>query len=473
MVLKLPTVALLRADLAAGRTTSRQLVDQCLARIAEPAGEGPRAYMKVYAELARAEADHSDRLRAAGVVRSAVEGLPVSVKDLFDVAGDVTLAGSKALEGAPPAAADAPAVARLRAAGAVIVGRTGMVEFAFGGVGTNPHYGTPKNPFGRADGGGDGAKGRIPGGSSSGAAVAVADGMCVMGLGSDTRGSVRIPAGLCGVAGFKPTQARVPRDGAFPLSYTLDSVGPLAPSVGCCAVFDAILAGGAADGSADAAAAAAAAPPPPARGLRLLRPECFAFDDLDAHVASSFERAVAALQAAGADVTRAAAPCFDRAHALYAGGGFAGPEAAQIHRPLLAAHRASYDPNVASRIEAGEGASAADYVQLGFDRKRAIDEAAALLAPYDAMLLPTTPAAAPTIEAVGASSAAYASWNLKLLRNTGLVNILDGCAATLPMHQEGEAPVGLMVAGMGGSDARVLAVASAVEGVLGGPSARL
>ena len=223
--MKLPTVALLRADLAAGRTTSRQLVDQCLARIAEPAGEGPRAYMKVYAELARAEADHSDRLRAAGVVRSAVEGLPVSVKDLFDVAGDVTLAGSKALEGAPPAAADAPAVARLRAAGAVIVGRTGMVEFAFGGVGINPHYGTPKNPWDRASGG------RIPGGSSSGAAVAVADGMCAMSLGSDTRGSVRIPSALCGTTGFKPTAARVPREGAFPLSYTLDSVGPLANSV--------------------------------------------------------------------------------------------------------------------------------------------------------------------------------------------------------------------------------------------------
>ena len=216
--MKLPTVATLAADLTAGRTTSRRLVEQALQRIGDPKGEGSRTFMKVYADTALAEADASDRLRALGVVRSAVEGIPISVKDLFDVAGDTTLAGSKALVGAPAAAADAPAVARLRAAGAIVVGRTAMVEFAFGGVGLNPHYGCPKNPWDRASGG------RVPGGSSSGAAVAVADGMCTMALGSDTRGSVRIPSALCGVTGFKPTASRVPKAGAFPLSYTLDSV---------------------------------------------------------------------------------------------------------------------------------------------------------------------------------------------------------------------------------------------------------
>ena len=207
------TVAQLAADLAAGRTTSRRLTEQALARIADPAGEGARAFMKVYAESALAEADFSDRLRKGGVRRSPVDGLPVSLKDLFDVAGDVTRAGSKVLS--RKAETDAPAVARLRAAGAVLLGRTNMVEFAFGTTGINPHYGTPKNPWDRASG-------RIPGGSSSGAAVAQADGMCVMALGTDTRGSVRIPSALCGVTGFKPTARRVPRDGAFPLSYTLD-----------------------------------------------------------------------------------------------------------------------------------------------------------------------------------------------------------------------------------------------------------
>src|SRR5690348_8875796 len=196
------TVEALGADLASGRTTSRALTEEALARIQDPAGEGARAFMQVNAESARAQADSADRLRKAGVVHSPVDGLPVSLKDLFDVGGEVTRAGSKVLAGAPPAKADAPAVARLRAAGAVFVGRTNMVEFAFGAVGTNPHYGTPKNPWDRKTG-------RVPGGSSSGAAVSVADGMCVMGLGSDTRGSIRQPAALCGVTGFKPTMRRV------------------------------------------------------------------------------------------------------------------------------------------------------------------------------------------------------------------------------------------------------------------------
>src|SRR5690242_7204445 len=213
------TVAQLGADLAAARTTSRELVEQALARIAAPDGEGPRAFMKVYADAARAEADHCDRLRKAGVRRSPIDGLPVSLKDLFDVAGDTTRAGSKVLS--KMAKEDAPAVARLRAAGAIFIGRTNMVEFAFGGVGLNPHYGTPKNSWDRK-------VGRVPGGSTSGGAVAQSDGMCVMALGSDTRGSIRGPSALCGVTGWKPTARRVPREGAFPLSLTLDSVGPLA-----------------------------------------------------------------------------------------------------------------------------------------------------------------------------------------------------------------------------------------------------
>lgn len=200
------------ADLAAGVTTSLKLLEQALSRISAKDGEGSRAFMKVYEETAWAEAEASDKLRAQGVLRSPLEGLPVSIKDLFDVGGDVTRAGSKALAGGPVAATDAVAVARLRAAGAVIVGRTVTVEFAFGGVGLNPHYGTPKNPYDRGSGG------RIPGGSSAGAAVSVSDGMCVMGLGTDTRGSVRIPAALCGVTGFKPTASRVSKEGVFPLS---------------------------------------------------------------------------------------------------------------------------------------------------------------------------------------------------------------------------------------------------------------
>lgn len=443
------TVARLGEALTAGRTTSRALVDEALARIADPAGEGARAFMKVYAEVARAEAEHSDTLRRAGIVRSPVEGIPVSVKDLYDVAGDVTRAGSKVLDDAPPAKFDAPAVARLRAAGAVIVGRTNMVEFAFGGLGLNPHYGTPKNPFDRATG-------RVPGGSSSGAAVSVADSMCAMGLGSDTRGSVRLPAALCGVSGFKPTASRIPREGAFPLSWTLDSVGPLANTVACCAAYDALLAG--------------IAPEPlplvPLAGLRLMVPKCSLLDDLDPQVASAFERALSALSAAGARISHVDALEFTRAQDLYRNGGFAGAEAWLIHRKRLETRAAGYDPRVSKRVVLARDFNAADYIQLGFERAALLKEAEALCAPYDAMLYPTCAAIAPTIAEADRSDEDYFRLNLRVLRNTGLGNILDGCGVTLPCQAPGEAPVGLSVAGLAGSDRRVLAVAQSVEAAL-------
>ena len=449
------TIAGLSADLAAQRTTSRALVEQALARIADPAGEGARAFMKTYAEMALAEADHSDKLRRAGIVRSPVEGIPVSVKDLYDVAGDVTRAGSRVLDDAAPAKADAPVVARLRAAGAVIVGRTTMVEFAFGGLGLNPHYGTPKNPFDRPKAGSAGHSpgGRVPGGSSSGAAVSVADGMCAMGLGSDTRGSVRAPAALCGVTGFKPTASRIPRDGAFPLSWTLDSVGPLANSVACCAVYDAVLAGIAPDPLPESAV----------RGLRLMVPKCNLLDDLDASVAKAFERALSSLSKAGAIVSEVDAPEFTRAQDLYKNGGFPGAEAYLIHRKRLETRASDYDPRVAKRVVLAKDYTAADYIQLGFDRAALIRAAESLCAPYDAMVYPTVAVTAPTIAEAGGSDEDYFRWNLRVLRNTGLGNLLDGCGATLPCHTAAEAPVGLSVAGLAGTDRRVLAVARSVE----------
>ena len=444
------TVASLGEALAGGKATSRSLVEEALGRIADPLGEGARAFLKTYAETALTKADHSDRLRRAGIVRSPVEGIPISVKDLYDVAGDVTRAGSKVLDDAPPAGRDAPAVARLRAAGAVIVGRTNMVEFAFGGVGLNPHHGTPRNPYDRK-------AGRVPGGSSSGAAVAVADGLCAMGLGSDTRGSVRLPAALCGVAGFKPTASRIPREGAFPLSWTLDSVGPLANSVECCAAYDAILAGVAPD----------PLPVPPIAGLRLMVPRSFLLDDLDPAVAKAFERSLAALSKAGALVSEVEAKWLDRSIELYKNGGFAGAEAYLIHRTRLESRASGYDPRVAKRVILAKDFSAADYIQLGFDRAEFIREVQILCAPYDAMVYPTVPAIAPTIAETDESEDAYFRWNMRLLRNTGLGNILDGCGATLPCHSPGEPPVGLSVAGLAGEDRRVLAVARAVECELG------
>ncbi len=440
------TVAQLNAELASGRTTSRKLLEQALERIADPAGEGARAFVKVYAEAARADADHCDRLRNAGVRRSAIDGLPVSLKDLFDVAGDVTRAGSRVL--ARQATQDAKAVARLRAAGAVFVGRTNMVEFAFGGVGLNPHYGTPKNPWDRKTG-------RVPGGSSSGAGVAQADGMCVMALGSDTRGSIRGPAALCGVAGFKPTARRVPREGAFPLSFTLDSVGPLANSIACCAAYDAILAG---EPEAQLMEMGV-------KGLRLLLPKSSALEDLDPEVEKAFFRAVERLRAAGAALSEVAVPAFDRQDQYFKGGGLAGAEVVHIHKPL-AGRIAEYDPRVGKRIAMGTSLSGADYVELLELRAAFIREIERLAAPYDAIVMPTVPCIAPAISQAGASDEEYFRWNLRILRNNGLANFLDGCAATLPCHEPGAAPVGFMVCGSAGRDRHVLAVAAAVERAL-------
>jgi aspartyl-tRNA(Asn)/glutamyl-tRNA(Gln) amidotransferase subunit A len=351
------------------------------------------------------------------------------------------------LADAPAAKADAPAVARLRAAGAIIVGRTNMVEFAFGAVGLNPHYGTPRNPFDRKTG-------RVPGGSSSGAAVAVADGMCVMGLGTDTRGSIRQPAALCGVAGFKPTARRVPRAGAFPLSYTLDSVGPLANTIGCCAAYDAVLSGG-----------EAALAPLAAKGLRLLLPRSSALEDLDPEIAKAFEAALAALGRAGSVIEERKVSAFDRQAEYFRSGGYAAAEAYQIHH-RYAERFGEYDARVAKRVVWGKDIAGWELVELGLLRAAYIEEVGRIAAPYDAFLMPTSPCVAPSIAEAEASDEAYFKWNGRILRNTGLANFLDGCAASVPCHAPGDAPAGLMVCGVAMADRHVLAVARAIEGVL-------
>ncbi|NQV56786.1 MAG: amidase, partial [Rhodospirillales bacterium] len=277
------SLAEMAEDLESGATTSRRLTEAALERIEDPNGEGEAVFIRVFRDAARAEADASDNLRSAGVVPSPMAGIPVSIKDLCDVAGLTTHAGSVVLRNAPPATKDAPVLARLRAAGAVIMGTTNMTEFAVGGLGLNPHYGNCRNPFDRETG-------RIPGGSSSGAAISVTDEMAYMGLGTDTAGSVRIPAAFCGLAGFKPTARRVPTEGIFPLSTTLDSVGPLASTVACCALVDAVFAGD----------DPVVPEPVPLKGLRLGIPDNLVTDNLDSAVARAFESALDKISKQGA-----------------------------------------------------------------------------------------------------------------------------------------------------------------------------
>ena len=439
----------LAGELAAGKTTSQALVEEALMRIAVPSGEGARVFLRTHREAALAEAKASDALRAHGIVPSPLAGIPVSVKDLFDLAGDITRAGSKVLADSAPARSDASAVRRLRQAGAIIVGRTNMVEFAFSGLGLNPHYGTPKNPWDRATG-------RIPGGSSSGAAVSVSDGMAAMGLGTDTGGSVRIPAALCGLTGFKPTARRIAKDGTFPLSTSLDSIGPIARSVACCALVDSILAG-------DAPQIPTALP---LKGLRLGVVQDYVLDGLDSGVAAAFGKALARLSQAGASVTDVRFEALCRLPQINQKGGLVVAEAYAIHRDLIARRNAEYDPRVASRTLRGADIGAADYIDVLAQRAAMMAESARVAAPYDALLMPTVIMVAPAIAPLEADDKLYGATNLALLRNPSAVNFLDGCALSIPCHEPGTAPVGLMVVGQSGEDRRLLALGLALESAL-------
>jgi aspartyl-tRNA(Asn)/glutamyl-tRNA(Gln) amidotransferase subunit A len=443
-----PTLAQLAADLACGATSARKLVEQCLARIADPAGEGERAFIHVDREAAVAAADAMDRLRKANAAPSPFAGIPVSIKDLFDIRGQVTRAGSRALEDSAPAEADAPVVARLRQAGFIVIGRTNMTEFAYSGIGINPHFGTPKSVWNRKEG-------HVPGGSSSGAAVSIADRMAYGALGTDTGGSCRIPAAYNGIVGFKPTQRRVPLDGGVPLSFSLDSFGPLANSVACCAVLDAVL----------AAEPILPLTSRPIKGMRLAVPATVVLDDLDEAVAKTFERALETLSRQGARIERIEVPEFHDVGVMNAKGGFSAAESYAWHRYLLTSKGDMYDPRVRVRILRGEALSAADYVDLVIARRSLIARTNARLAPYDALVMPTTANTPPRIADL-ADDKAFAAANLRSLRNCLLINMVDGCAISLPAHREGDVPVGLMLAASGGSDRRIFELAAGIEGAI-------
>lgn len=443
-----PTLDQLAADLAAGRTTSRKLVEDCLARIDDKNGEGARTFTHVARTEALTAADGIDKLRAAGAAPSRYAGIPVSVKDLFDIQGQVTRGGSNVLADRPSAKSDAPAVARLRRAGFVVIGRTNMTEFAFSGVGLNPHYGTPKCAWDRTTG-------RIPGGSSSGAAISVADGMAHVGLGTDTGGSCRIPAAFNGIVGYKPTAARVPTTGALPLSSTLDSIGPLARTVACCAAVDAVLAGEGERGLVPAVL----------RGLRIAAPQTLVLGGIDETVSRDLERSFASLSSAGALVDRIDVPEFDEIPRINAKAGFSAPEALAWHLDLITERGPDYDPRVLVRINRGKEQSALDYIKLIEDRARLIASVEKRLGGYDVIAMPTVPIVSPPISALDKDDD-YGRINLLALRNPTVINMLDGCAISIPMHRHGEAPTGLMLAAFCGRDHALFEMAAAIEAQL-------
>lgn len=446
---EVPTLRALRAALDAGRVTAATTLRESWQRADAPLAR--HAFVRRFDAQASATADAIDRLRAGGVPLPRLAGAPVSVKDLYDVTGFPTTAGSRTLHDAAAAATDAPAVARIRAAGALLLGHTQMSEFAFSGVGINPHHGTPANAAPAARGGPP----RIPGGSTSGGAVSVACGAALAALGSDTGGSIRIPAALQGLVGFKNTQRLTPLQGTVPLSTTLDTVCAITRDVADAVTMHELL-----------AARRVALDPRPLAGWRLGCPTTLMTDALDATVARAFERSLSTLSRAGARIEPTALPPLAELGPINARGGFAAAEASAWHRRRLADRGDDFDPRVAMRIRRGEAMSAADYVDLSAARADWITRMTAALRGFDAMVSPTVPIVAPELAPLIASDDAFFAVNAQLLRNCSAVNFLDGCALSLPCQQADELPVGLMVWREAMADDTVLAVSRAIEAAL-------
>jgi aspartyl-tRNA(Asn)/glutamyl-tRNA(Gln) amidotransferase subunit A len=432
-------------------THPKRLIDDVedqLARATDAQGEGARVFLSLDEKTIRAQASAS-KLRFEANAARALEGVTISIKDLFDVENEVTAAGSTVLRTRAPANEDAPAVARLRNAGAIIFGRTNMTEFAFSGIGINPHYGTPRNIWGRGSNG----SGRIPGGSSSGGGVGVADNMCTAALGTDTGGSVRLPAALNGIVGFKPSAYRVPVLGSIPLSVAHDSIGPLARCVEDCARIDAVLSGQTySPGTLDL------------RHVKLLKPQSLVWRELDSDVERATHAAIARLKAAGATIVETPLAPLDEA--FHRANGAVSALAYDWHAEHINVNGVGYDPRVWKRMQLGASVTRQSQSQMTAYRRFWIDRMNIILAEYDALICPTVACIAPEISSIIDDDENFFLANSRILRNTGWVNALDGCAITLPCQAPDAAPVGVQLVGAHGCDHKILDLAATCEKVL-------
>ncbi|TJW46456.1 MAG: amidase [Mesorhizobium sp.] len=429
--------------------SSRDRLEAILSRLAGRAGD-ESVFVKLYPQAARAAADAADARCKAGPTLGPLDGVIVSIKDLFDVAGEPTTAGSLLLATTAPALRDAVIVRRLRQAGAVILGKTNMTEFAFTAIGVNPHYGTPGNAT---------DAGRIPGGSSAGAGVSVAAGTSEISIGSDTGGSVRIPASLNGVVGFKPTARRVPLAGAFPLSATLDSVGPLARTVAECAAADAVMAGE--EPAAPVPLSLAASRIGIARGAL--------FDDTEEEVAAAFNRCLRRIELTGA---RLADMSIDDLLAdmrvATKRASIAAMEGAEVHADWLMTGAATpVDPRVSGPLSRASTVPATVYIRAVRRRAALVAAMDERLESVDVLALPTTPITAPTIVSMTSDEVLCERTEGLLLRNTQVANQFDLCAISLPMPGMTR-PAGLMLVARSGHDHHLLRIAAAIEALLGG-----
>lgn len=408
-------------------------------------------FIKVTRDRALQEAQASDARRSKGNLLSPWDGIPIAWKDLFDTKGDTTTAGSIVYAKAPAAIEDATVVAACRDLGLVCLGKTNLTEFAYSGLGLNPHYGTPVNPCSDAEP-------RAPGGSSAGSAVAVAAGLAPVAIGTDTAGSVRVPASFCGLTGFKSSQKRYSKAGVFPLSSSLDSLGPLALCVDDLIVMDALMRGRSAAPIVDVDLA----------GLEILIPETIVFDDIYADIATCFDAAVSRLLAAGVRVSRAPFPIFQQIMDLFAAHGTPTvAEAATFHSDLLASEQAEQmDQRVRTRMLTASGFSAQDYITLQWERERLLEEAGVALGDI-CLLFPTVAMTAPALAPLKADDDLFARTNLKVLRNTMLGNFLGMPGVSLPIGVDTNGlPIGALISARSGQDDRLLAVAKAIEPIM-------
>jgi len=447
------TITRLATKLDSGEVTSTGLIEKSFDLIEDPTGEGARIFISLHKEAARQQALAMDQAHNDGRATSALAGIPFSAKDLFDIAGEVTTAGSKVLMDAPVANSAAVVIQRLEDAGMINIGRANMTEFAYSGLGLNPHYGTPTSVYDRTTG-------RCPGGSSSGSAVSVADKIVSATVGTDTGGSCRTPAAFNSIVGFKPSCGRMPSDGVYPLSVNLDAPGPFGNSVSCCHILDQIMAG------VNVAAALPDLVSAQPEAITLTVPQSIVLEDLDPEVASAFASSLTTLSNAGVRIIETPAPLFDRIIERNAIAGIAQYDAYQLHKDLLAKRGDEYDEFVRWRISSSHNITEEMVQESWRLRCELIGEAAAMISqPLHAFAFPTVAIIPPKLADVQ-DMEAFKATNFRALRNTSTFNFLDGCSISLPSTTPGEAPVGFMLSMMHGRDSDLFSIAAGVEPIL-------
>ncbi len=446
-VSSLKTIAQIQSEIKQGSYSVTQAVQDALQRIHDPEGQGKSTFISTDDQLALDIAKQQDHQKgqANAIGFGPLVGVTVSIKDLFDVEGQVTASGSVVLRQDPPALRDAEVVSLLREAGAIPVGRTTMTEFAYSGLGLNPHYGTPLNPFERE-------VGRIPGGSTSGGVISVTDGMATIAMGSDTGGSCRIPAALCGVVGFKSTAARYSQEGVLPLSRSLDSVGFIAPSVSCCVAVDQVLA------KEDYWQKEISVKTPLQVGVL----QNVVQEGLDEDVKNNFERVIEILKLQGVAMRSIQSPVIDRIIEIQGQPRIVSAEAYAQFEQTLQTKSEQMDPRIASRIIKGKDVSSAIYIRTLYERQTLIKRWHQEFLDDTVWIMPTVPMIAPRMSDLVVDDE-YFRINGLMLRNPGLFNFLDACAISIPNHLLGHAPTGLMLVAPGGHDQQLLAIAQIIE----------